>query len=637
MKPSAADLLEACRKELDKVVHPDPKFDFEIGITDNYSDLLSDDFREKTTDLGHVLELARFHGRFLISAHAGTGKTSLAFRLMDHALRSGEPAFHIDLRRWTPRLDRMWQSAGDAEPVRVALLLDHLVHPNFDGRVLRTVIEEDGALVVVDGLNEVPASTAQEIPNTLEKFATRYPSATVLLCDRFQRRHLPSDDWLLGTITCVRSPAHTGLQLDSALLMDISDGRTTDEEAEADLLLRYLCKSAQIHSPEDSNLDESALRLYESKTRYFEWAALTALADQPVPDRLVESGSLVREQGWAFYRHHLFHDALAAHAVARQRSRWSPACFDTLTFNANSFDAIGLGLELLEDEAAADGFLLSVYDWNLYAAAYALARGRRLGRLAVSSNIEEAMLAVLAERRWDSVAPSAERVEDALRVFKTPLARRYLQAEDLAEVLQIVSEGQSERVSEDWRTLFMGEADLDHLVAALGEGGPLNGWIAANALRRRDLSETDIQLIGSALTSGDRTVRWRAAHVLGAQPSSQSAQMLFKALDRDDWVWVRYGAIRSLVEAAGASEQLRSWVIDGLVKRTRSLTKDPLVIGELEKALQLREPPVGWASSVAPLLEVLFSIAPTVPDQDHWRAVGRRVEDAIRSARMASA
>lgn len=635
--PPRQILFEACRHELADTDHPEPLFDFEIGMADDYSRLLSGEFLEKTSDLDHVLECAQFRGRLLISAHAGTGKTSLAFRLMAQSLRNKRSALRIDLRRWTPSLNELWQSSPSADSRRIALLLDGLASPKIDSKILRAAIDEDGALVVVDGLNEVPASTAQEIPRVLEAFAARHPLASVVLCDRFQRRNLPSDDWLLATITCVRGPNHDALNVDNALLLDISGGEIGNQETEAAVLLSYLCKAASIDVPEDSNLDESALCLYENGTRYFQWARLIALAGEEVPSRLVDSGALKREDDGAYYRHHLFHDVLAAHAVARQPHRWSPSCFETLTFNANSFDAIGLGLELIHDAASADRFLLSVYDWNLYAAVYALARGRRLGSLAVSLDTEEAMLAVLAERRWDPVAPSAERVEDALRVFDTPLARRYLCAANLTEVLGIVGERRRQEKTPSWRTLFLGEADIDLLIAGIGSGGPLNGWIGANALRREVLNDRDLGRIGAALRDQDQTVRWRAAHVLGAQPSSVSAAMLFDALDRDEWVWVRYGAIRSLVELAGSSEQLRDPIMDGILKRILILREDSLVIAELEKALQLREPPIGWASSIAPLLERLFSIAPTVPDQDHWRAVGRRVEESIRTSRLAEA
>jgi hypothetical protein len=455
----------------------------------------------------------------------------------------------------------------------------------------------------------------------------------VVHCDRFQRREFPSDDSLLGTNSDVRAASQSPSD-HSALLLDISGGKIDTGQTEADILLGFLCAKAEIKSPDQGELATAALRLYKDESRYFEWSALLAhLSDVGIATRLAASGTIHREGNWAFFRHHLFHDALAAHAVASRPECWEGAVFDTLTFNANSFDAVGLGLEQIHEVGDANQFLLSVYDWNLYAAAYALARGRRLGTLAVDSNTEEAMLAVLAERRWDPVAPSAQRVSDALRVFETDLARRYLDARDVEEVFSIVGEGDAGEGSEGWRQLFLGNVGPNRLIDELFDGGPLKGWIAANSLRRSALEGDEFARLVDAFEDASGTVRWRAVHVLGSQPGPDAVVLLLGALDDDAWVWVRYGAIRALVEIAASSEELRQSVFEELISRIPYLAKEPRVLAELEKALQLRVPPEGWGLAVAPLLEELFSVAPTVADQDHWRAVGRKVEASIRAAR----
>lgn len=631
MNSAYSTLLEKSREAFEQIPRHHPAFQFKVGLANGYDELLSADYVEITEDFDQLLDMIRLRGRMVLSGHAGTGKTSISLRLMTHALLRGWPTLRIDLRRWTPSLDERWRGSLDIGAQRIGLL-SPLATPTADDQLVREALGEGAALVVVDGLNEVPAATARAMPAALDLLAQRNPGVGIVLCDRFQRRDLPSEDWLLGTIAEVRG-ASPSPHLDSALLLDISKGTVDTQQTEADLLVNFLCANGKIKSPEEGGLSEAALRLYEDESRYFKWSALLQLADPAMVARLVASGVICRDRDWAFFHHHLFHDALAAHAVARRPESWVGEVFDILTFNANSFDAVGLGLEQIRDEPAADRFLLAVYDWNLYAAAYALARGRRLGSLAVSTSTEEAMLAVLAERRWDPIAPSAQRVADALRVFETPLARRYLEARDTDEVFSIVAEGANREGGEDWRQLFLGEVGTNRLLDELVDGGPLNGWIAANALRRESLAAEHIARIAIAARDESGTARWRAVHVLGTQNDRGVERLLFDALDGDVWVWVRYGAIRALVELAAHSEDLQGEILVGLTERVPDLAEQPRVMAELEKALQLRNPPDGWASAVAPLLEQVFSIAATVSDQDHWRTVGRRIEESVRMAR----
>jgi hypothetical protein len=630
MSSAHTTLLEESRGALEQIPVYQPPYDFEVGLADGYDKLLSRKFFEVTDDMDHLLDLVRLRGRLLLSAHAGTGKTSLALRLMARAVEKGWPTLRVDLRRWTPSIDERWRQSLDAEALQIGVL-SPLATPSAGERVIRDALGEGSALVVVDGLNEVPAKSARAIPVLLDLLARRNPQIGIVLCDRFKRRDLPSDDWLLATISDVRG-AVPSPPVDSALLLDISGGEIDMDRTEADLILRFLCASAQIDSPDQGGLANAALRLYKDESRYFEWSALLALlSDVDIATRLASSGAIHREGSWASFRHHLFHDALAAHAVAAHPESWGGEIFDILTFKANSFDAVGLGLEQIRDVANANQFLLSVYDWNLYAAAYSLARGRRLGTLAVDPNTEEAVLAVLAERRWDPVAPSAQRVSDALRVFETDLARRYLDARDTEEVFSIVGEGGDE----EWRQLFLGEVGANRLLDELVAGGPLKGWIAANALRRCAVGDDEFARLADALGDLSGTVRWRVVHVLGSQPGVEAASLLLAALDNDQWVWVRYGAIRALVEMAASSDELREQIVADLIVRIPALAREPMVLAEMEKALQLRLPPEGWGRAVAPLLEELFSVAPTVADQDHWRSVGRKVEASIRRARAA--
>lgn len=627
-----AQLLEACRLAEDRITLPEPTFDITVSLAKDYDHLLAGDVQRDDVSVAELLAAARAGGRLLLSAPAARGKTTMTHQLTRAALEAGQPAVRVDLRRWTPSLDQCWLDGRDSDVSRMELLLNHVAEPSVSEGEL-TAAAGIGCLVIVDGLNEIPAGSSLAVPWVLDAFAARRPFASVVICDRLQRRVLPSDEWSLATITKVRDPRRPDAPAISALMLDISEPGADPQTNEARMLLFHIAKA--LGGSDLAELSKAALEAYERQhSRYMPFDLLTSAIGVDRVSRLVDSGLLRVDGDYVYFRHHLFHDALGAAAVVTEPDRWDGYLFDALTFKANSFDAIGLALELLDDPVEADSFLTAVYNWNQYASAYALSRGRQLESVRVSRSLELAMLAVLAERRWDPVAPTVERVQDALRVFPGELARRLLCARDIDEVRTLIVDGAAELDRPPrWLETFLGACPPITMVAALA-GDELLGWLAANALRDASLGERDVSEIIAAMGHPKRDVRWRAAHALGAHASKRTAQRLLKAIDQDGDEWVRYGAIRSLIDQAGrADEKLRTWILRQVQKRADAIRDDHLVRGELEKALQLRRPPIGWATAVEPLVMEMFATSPTVPDQDHWRRVGRRVTASVRAAR----
>jgi hypothetical protein len=625
-------LLERCHTAEARNDLPAPPFDIAVALADGYDQLLARNFKSDDVSVTDLLKAAQTAGRLLLSAPAARGKTTLTHQLARAALQAGQVAIRVDLRRWTPSLDQRWLARRDTDAGRMELLLNDVAHPAVSEGDL-AVASEVGCLVVVDGLNEIPAGSSQAVPWVLDAFAARRPFASVVVCDRLQRRTLPSDQWSLATITKVTDRRRPNLPSRSALMLDIGGPEAATHSNEAKVLLAYI--SDALGELGITDLPEAALAAYEhQQSRYIPIGSLTSAIGRERVECLLGNGLLRADGDYVYFRHHLFHDALGASAAVAEPDRWDSQLFDALTFKANSFDAIGLALELLDQRAQADRFLTAVYNWNQYASAYALSHGRQLSSVCVSGSLELAMLAVLSERRWDSVAPTVERVEDALRVFPGELARRLLKADDIGEIHTLVADSAASLDEPtDWLETFLGNRPTVEMVAALA-GDELAGWMAANALRDADLSDSEASTIVRAMGHPQRSVRWRAAHALGGHASKRAAQRLLKAIDQDEDGWVRYGAIRSLIDQAGrADDKLRTWILRQVQKRAAAIRADHLVRGELEKALQLREPPMGWATAVEPLVMEMFTSSPTVPDQDHWRRVGRRVTDSVRVAR----
>ncbi len=247
--------------------------------------------------------------------------------------------------------------------------------------------------------------------------------------------------------------------------------------------------------------------------------------------------------------------------------------------------------------------------------------------------METALLAMLAERRWDLIRATAERVTDALRLFPPGLAGRFLEVASLTELVDLVSTTVfTSPEFEQWRRLFTTRPDAeaaDEMVELITDADSVTGWTVANVLKRARLNSSQQAQLRTLLNeASDATIRWRVAHALGAHPSLETLEVLLAALSDPDQ-WVRYGAIRSLVEGAARDEAVRRSVFDRLADRVVSLIGDERTLEELERSLLLTKPPEDWGEAVEPVLEKLWATSETLDQQDRWRRVAYDVQRAV--------
>ncbi len=342
--------------------------------------------------------------------------------------------------------------------------------------------------------------------------------------------------------------------------------------------------------------------------------------------KLEAAGALIVSGKLAYFDHHLKHDYLAALFLAEHPERWERGAFDVVTFQASSFDTLALVLEQLP-EVQGDAFVRAVYDWNPYGAAYAAAEIQHRGRSAVSGEMEHVILAVLAERTRDLMVFTAQRATDALNLFRTPEAARFRDAPTLEAAFQLVAEVHSDKEwFSRWRSIFTkprgwhpGDAEL----GLIRDTDSVVGWTFANVLKRSSLSENqqDRMRALSVESVESPTIRWRVAHVLGSFPTLVNAQFLFQVFGDDSDPWVRFGAVRSLVEIAARGDPgVRDAVFAGLTERAEGLRVDKISLSEFRRAVFIRKEntPQGWLGSVARVLEALHRNSRSLEELERW-------------------
>jgi hypothetical protein len=644
---SPEQLVRAIEEAANAVELPEPEFPYRLGWSRTYDDLLAGQFDQETS-VGTLLEEVQRRGRVILHGEAGSGKTTVFRRIFKLAAESMYPVL-VNLLRWSPPLFDAWKASDGNDAYRMGLLLRNLGEPLTDEADLRRLPLDRFRVVLIDGLNEVPSEVARGVLSAADSFARRNPLGGVVVADRLTRRDLPSEKWHIARLRSLEpeqvrvlmpaeageaDPAQTELMRRPFFLnLAINHGPSTASGAEA--VESFIRTHARL---DDEQLDDAARGAFDMYAAYgsrtFDVGQFEEIATAPVVAQLVEAGLIKREEDSAYFVHHLYHDYLAARWLAKDPEQWGRDAFEALSFHASSFDALALALEQVTEATLADQFIREVYDWNFYASAYALGKGRQLGSALVTAHMEVALLAMLAERRWDPLRATAEAVTDALLFVPSDFAAAFLAAPSIREVQETVGAIDDDDAEyQEWKRLFLtpvGQPARDDQVELLVDDRSLLGWTASNVLRRTELSpDQEARIRGMIREHGHPRVRWRAAHALGSHPSMENARVLATAVAEDEDELVRYGAIRAITEQAAASRDLRMEILELVTGLADEIERDSTTLRQLQRALVLRDPPADWPVAVAPLVDALWSVAASVEAQDVWRRVAFEIERSV--------
>lgn len=625
------------------------KFPFEIGWTRNYEDLFRGEYTTKT-GVDDILEKATKHGRVMLFGKGGSGKTTIARRVRDTARDRGFSTVLIDMLQWSPRLHDIFERHDEDPLAQANFLLTSLGDPPLPFSAIDEMDPEQPKLVIIDGLNEVRLNIGQQLIIAADRLAASFLNLSVITTDRLVRRDIKEGRWVLGMVLPLKeqevqqivsdalgqeawrtATARQRQMLENPFFLDkvLEDGRFT--LAIGDYLRR--------HTGLSENGMEAAARgafvTYRTGFggRSFLRDTFVKEAGQEATGRLEEAGVLVEAEKTAHFQHHLFHDYLAASYLAAHTEEWGEVAFDALSFKASSFDAISKVLDQLEADQA-DEFIRNVYDWNPYAAAYAISETGSSERR-VSKEMEHVITAMLAERMGDIFQPTVIRARDALAILGSDQAQSYLKADSFDKVLAAVDalESRKEWFCE-WQQLFTRQPDSeleDGQLELLKSEDSILGWTIANVLRRLVLSDKQLRYVRELAESAKSgAVRWRAVHILGAFPTKHNEAVLLKRLEKDQYEWVQYGALRSLMEMAASSPVLRSEILETLSRKADLLANRNLLRGEFSRAVFANieiEEFESWKSGLGRIVRALADRAQDERDLEQWARLSRQLSE----------
>jgi hypothetical protein len=643
------DLAKKAASLVEQLMTPTVPFDYSIGWGNGYRDLFAGT-QLTFSPVKSILEQAALSGRVLLCGRAGSGKSVILRQLAKQALAKRNLVVFLDLSRWSPRDESKLSSCLMDTASSMNFLIDKFSNLGASVLDLDLVSPRTTKVIFLDGLNEMPSQLVAIVLRALDDVVTRLINTQVIVADRFSRRQLSEERWRLARVEALSrssiEKALTGLERESAAhfrptsrnLLDwpfflaraVQTERPSAGGAEA---MEEFFRD-RVHLPDIAmgRIAEASYSAYvTSPSRTFPAPRFATLCGSDAYSKLLDAGVLQNAEGIAYFTHHLHHDFFAARFLAGNPALWGYEAFNALTFQASSFDSIALAFS----QAAHDSkpaFVREVYDWNPYAISFALAEGEYRKPEDLDRELEQIILAMLTEKRWDPVIPTAERASDALSLFPLKSASPFLHFSSLDELLKYVAALKSDlNWFNEWKALFCLGADAsvpEKTILRLADADSIVGWTLANVLKRIRLVDYSLVRVVQAAGNERAVVRWRAVHVLGAFPSEESSSVAFKLLDDDPDAWVRYGAIRSLVEmSAWADPSVRSTIVSGVVKRSGKISKDSKLRGEFARALRIRADRTDkdWQATALYLLSTFLETSSNVEDLDFWSRVLRQV------------
>jgi len=632
---------------------PKPAFTYKVSRAESYTQ-----FKERIYFLRSQVPnvLIPNDGTPTIALHggAGTGKTRIIKSLMGPLIDAGLCPVFVDLKEYSVE-GKHGQDAEDPETLVQDILLAGSV-PRRTPRELERLAGERGLVALIDGLNEVSNEARTMI---IEYFSGLHRKGTcyLLVTDRF------------GPAVSLETFSHAAVdRLDPRTVEKIFDNnfgagsfqklskrlrriyrrpfflslaltskrKFTRNSIWTGIFEEFFRNHLRMTGQELNLVAQSTLHAFNNDAS-FDLSRFKEMVNGAIYDLLVDAEVLGREDSG--FEHHLWRDYFVSRYLAQNADDWKDPIFDVVTTFASSLECLSLTVEQLRDRAIKDTFLKLLFDWNYFAAAGCISdfqeddpQPRQL-----SPSIRSAILAAIAEKRFDAIQRTRKRADELIRDHRYDFAIPFSKAETREALAQHVKNlNGTENWFKCWRALFTkasGEKVIKQEIDLIASDDSLIGWTAANLARRSIVNEKGMQrfrdIYGQACKSEEsKSIRWRVVHILGAFPSSDNVELLLKALQGDPYHWVQYGAARALVEIASQSDKdIREQVLGSLGEFIRTYDQPKLwirrqIFREIIEAVFIRSPKPGWKEAV---LLILTTVVQREVEQSYQDLLNERL------------
>ncbi|MEK7996799.1 MAG: NACHT domain-containing protein [Planctomycetota bacterium] len=595
-------------------------------------------------DRGRPVDLERFDfgsDLVLLQGVGGAGKTSLLRSMMPKWITQGFIPVLVDLKELSRQRSAMTDASRATPDQLIRVLLDYSVVEISEAK-FNDLSRNGTVMLILDGFNELSlveegVSIQERIIEALERLRQRLATLKMVVADRMHSRPYATSfarvllrgvhEAELAAVLGEHNISYDDLTQGSKAVLSIPffldrwlKMRRDNVPASRTAMLAEVLHEAAFSEDDLQRLARQAYNVYQTESLFFSVRDLKELSSDEI-QRLRLAGLIdVVESGRLRFTHQILHDYLAARLVlVTQKEQWDHRFFDTVSWTAQNSESIYLALEMLAGQRRND-FMEAIYDWHYPSAIYCLREDEFYsGTNLVSAEHRTAVLRSVAEKQVDVFPHTKARARELIRGLPEGLQTGFrVETSDPEEARGQLDARLQFPTNEAWYLRWreiVTRAPTSPAVEDLGDVAKDNafiGWATANFLRRCDLQEKHWWWVSGALQSaalcGRPILEYRLVHVLGSARFPEAVGWLEEALDRqigrastEQYLWIGYGAVRSLMEIAASKEDLRDRIF--AVLKTRAERLHPLYCFEVSRCLKLERPPIAWLRARVRLLQ----------------------------------
>ncbi len=636
--PEYNTYIEKLKTKLGEI--PEPKTKFNLTFTDE---------DDKIHFVNNLYEMIKSKEKVILKGAAGSGKSESVFDLVRNLVKEKVLLVLIQISGDETKFFQQLEKTEEGEYESQMDILLKISKASITVEQLKGF--EGDIVVVIDGINEFKGgdygSLTEKIILGVGEYVRHFPKTHVLLTDRLDS-HASTTGWskiILNPLDkeeiCKALDAAIGkgkYELTDTSLSLLSrpfflniaiERRSASMTSESSVLEEFFKGRLKLSDEEIVFLGMESFYGYDKGSVSFNLEKFIENVTQETFEKMMDGGAIYKTSDThAKFSHQLLNDFLVSKYLVASPGDWNIGTFDIATLESSSTESIHLTMQQIKDKDLSNKFLLAVYDWNWRAAIESIILNAKLGIQNHSEDIVIAMLALVCQKQFDNVHGTSESAKKHMNDYEQSLGEQVTKASDLKELITTINGMESKsQLFGDWKQLFTIKRDSkinEETLNLIKSDNSLIGWTASNVLRECDLdgeNQKHLQIIFDSSDADDpkqNTRRWRIVHTLGKCPTEENKKLLFTALEKDPYHWVRYGAARALVEMAAVTDDgsLRKDILDRIGAMAPELSKN--IRDEIGRAVFYSNAFGSWDDSVIPLLEKIRDSNPGHVHNEYW-------------------
>ena len=430
--------------------------------------------------------------------------------------------------------------------------------------------------LILDGINEIPTNQERkEILNLLDTIYSKF-KITIICSSRYKdgfnynswqrfKSKLISNDELKRIISeysnhdfeTLNNKNRSYLRIPFFLDKAIKYNDFVIESYSA-FIEKHLLNSVKVGSQKNLILEElSNIAFNAYKEKNISNIPIVKIPSSLKVDYLVEKNIIYisdKEKQHFNFEHQLIVDLLTSNILSKNPELWNKDTFDIITYDSNSsWEIMQMILEQVETKELGTNFLLNLYNWNYYAVLWCL---KFVEKTKFNYIDAIAILLIVAEKLFDKFRHTKETVERYLKDLLIKFEIKGIKDGIINEIDYISFLNLNIGLFKDdieYKVFFdemvsTKKLNFGIIEKIVKEQNPAKAWGYSNMFKRCVLTKENETQLKAYFLNADKLVQWRIVHSLGIAKQKDSISFLLDKIESDEYPWVSYGALRSIIE-----------------------------------------------------------------------------------------